>query len=109
MRKKDNSRTLCLSIHCSLQQNMIRHELSSYVLDVASQWLSGCYFEAKQIHLLLEINVERKICKLLTMSNRFLNVKINDYYSFLFYVHFLKAAIAVKVDFLFKFKKIDVA
>lgn len=86
---------------------MIRHELSSYVLDVASQWLSGCSFEAKQIHLLLEINVERKICKLLTMSNRFLNVKINDYYSFLFYVHFLKAA--VKVDFLFNFKKIDVA
>lgn len=88
---------------------MIRHELSSYVLDVISQWLSGCSFEAKQIHLLLEINVERKICKLLTMSNRFLNVKVNDYYSFLFYVHFLKTAIAVKVDFLFKFKKIDVA
>lgn len=43
------------------------------------------------------------------MSNRFLNVKVNDYYSFLFYVHFLKAAIAVKVDFLFNFKKIDVA
>lgn len=88
---------------------MIRHELSSYALDVASQWLSGCSFEAKQIHLLLEINVERKICKLLTMSNRFLNVKVNDYYSFLFYAHFLKAAIAVKVDLLFNFKKIDVA
>lgn len=43
------------------------------------------------------------------MSNRFLNVKVNDYYSFLFYVHFLKAAIAVKVDLLFNFKKIDVA
>lgn len=43
------------------------------------------------------------------MSNRFLNVKVNDYYSFLFYVHFLKAAIAGKVDFLFNFKKIDVA
>lgn len=58
MRKKDNSRTLCLSIHCSLQQNMIRHELSSYALDVASQWLSGCSFEAKQIYQCGEENMQ---------------------------------------------------